>query len=58
MSKNLVEIQGQVMSGMGEPAGEAKGVMDGFIALHQPASADGEMPKRYDGGVRVVRPIW
>lgn len=47
MSKDFVGLQGQVMSGMGELAGEAKSVMDGFITLHQAATADGEMPKRY-----------
>ena len=43
MSKDFVGLQGQVTSGMGELAGEAKSVMDGFITLHQAATADGEM---------------
>lgn len=47
MSKDFVGLQGQVMLGMGELAGEAKSFMDGFITLHQAATADGEMPKRY-----------
>ena len=47
MSKDFVEVQRQVVSGMGALAGEAKSVMEGFAALHHAATADGEMPKRY-----------
>lgn len=46
MSKNFVEIQGEVMTGMGALGTEAPAVMNAFMGLHQAATADGALPKR------------
>lgn len=46
MSKNFVEIQGEVMTGMGALGTETPAVMNAFMGLHQAATADGALPKR------------
>jgi AhpD family alkylhydroperoxidase len=47
VGKDFVELQGEIAAGMEELAGEATGVMSAFFTLHQAATADGEVPKRY-----------
>ena len=46
MSKNFVEIQGEVMTGMGALGAEAPEVMNSFMGLHEAATADGALSKR------------
>ncbi|MCB0965812.1 MAG: carboxymuconolactone decarboxylase family protein [Ilumatobacter sp.] len=46
MSKDFVEIQAEVMSGMGALGAESPEVMNAFMGLHGAATADGALPKR------------
>ena len=46
MSKNFVEIQAEVETGMGGIAAEAPDVMTSFMGLHQAVTADGALSKR------------